>query len=131
MELWDYPILFPELPSKSWLNFRVLFNKFDKPFHPPSFSICLSLYLSVFSSLLLCVCLSLSLSLSVLPFLRRFDEEFLSKRRLQLQEYLRTLVKIESIVELSFVLQQFLEINHRPLYEPNQLNDQLIAQIAL
>jgi hypothetical protein len=32
-------------------------------------------------------------------------------RRIQLQEYLRALVKIENVVETSFVLQQFLEIN--------------------
>jgi hypothetical protein len=35
----------------------------------------------------------------------------LFKRRLQLQEYLRSIVKIENVVETSFILRQFLEIN--------------------
>lgn len=41
----------------------------------------------------------------------RFDDDFLGKRRQKLQEYLRSLVRIEEVVESSYVLQQFLEIN--------------------
>mmetsp|Transcript_8988 Transcript_8988/g.13511 ORF Transcript_8988/g.13511 Transcript_8988/m.13511 type:complete len:224 (+) Transcript_8988:87-758(+) len=49
--------------------------------------------------------------LSVRRWMNRFDEDFIIRRRQALQEYIRAMVKIETVLERSFALQQFLEIN--------------------
>ncbi len=43
--------------------------------------------------------------------LYRFDEDYTLQRRFLLQSYIRAMVKIPIILERSFALQRFLEIN--------------------
>lgn len=50
----------------------------------------------------------------------RFDEVYTTRRRLRLQEYIRALIRIPIIVERSFALQQFLEINKTLLNTPGR-----------
>lgn len=45
----------------------------------------------------------------------RFDEDFTKERRSALQEYLRSILKLNIVLERSFALQQFLEINKTKL----------------
>ena len=50
----------------------------------------------------------------------RFDEVYTTRRRLRLQEYIRAIIRIPIIVERSFALQQFLEINKTLLNTPGR-----------
>ena len=52
----------------------------------------------------------------------RFDEVYTTRRRLRLQEYIRAIIRIPIIVERSFALQQFLEINKTLLNTPGRNN---------
>ena len=49
------------------------------------------------------------------------DAEFIRERRLDLQEYLRAIVKVALILDRSYALQQFLEINKTKLNSKGRL----------
>jgi hypothetical protein len=78
----------PPIPKKRWFTWLRWTNRYNCPI----------------SSFLVVICIPLCCDL-------RYDEKFTVQRRVQLQEYIRAIVKIDILVERSRALHGFLEIN--------------------